>query len=537
MKKVISVLTVTLALLLGTTVFAQENITVMLNNEKIEFDVPPTTVNGRTMVPVRAIFEALDATVSWDGETQKITATKGHTTIIMHLNNTVMTVNDTEVILDTAPFETGGRTLVPARAISEAFKCKVLWEESTQTVHITSQGYTPAEISQKASPAVFIVVTMDENYNPSGIGSGFFINKNGTAITNYHVLDGCDYAGIKMTDDTILGIDKILYADKTNDFIIFNVLSDRTDFPYLELGDSDSIYAGQKIFALGSPKGFDNTLSEGIISNTDRIINEKECFQITAPVSPGSSGGAALNEYCEVIGIPTIKYTDGESLNFCIPINILKDVEYYNPPKTLADLPKDYALFEFEKEYVRVKVGNTASIPFNIYSNIEEGYITSEFVHEGFASIDISNGIGEYDYSLNITGLSQGTTAIFIGLNEQNNYVVFIDVYSTSVPTYYEANIATYMHITGDSCLKSFDTATGKMRFGYEPEFDKFQFKYDYEKLNLYIDYLERNCFFEEGISIEKNQRVYVYDNYFNKICLTVDTEKNLLYIQPYYNY
>lgn len=109
---------------------------VQLNGASIEFDQIPLIINGRTLAPVRAIFEALGATVDWEGSTQTITSTRGDTVITMSINNTEMYKNGKMITLDVAPQIIGGRTLVPVRAIAEAFDCEVTWDGATHTVQI-----------------------------------------------------------------------------------------------------------------------------------------------------------------------------------------------------------------------------------------------------------------------------------------------------------------------------------------------------------------------------------------------------------------
>ena len=97
------------------------------------------------MVPLRAIFEALGATVDWNGETQTVTSTKDDTTISLTIDNPVMNVNGEEVTLDTSACIVDGRTLVPVRAISEAFKLKVDWDNDTKTVKIRKKVAVPIQ--------------------------------------------------------------------------------------------------------------------------------------------------------------------------------------------------------------------------------------------------------------------------------------------------------------------------------------------------------------------------------------------------------
>lgn len=130
---------VTIMVFISCTVpaMASDNIKVKLGGELIQFDVQPQLINNRTMVPLRAIFEELGATVEWNSETQTVTSTKGNTTISLTINNNVMKVNDSEVTLDSPACLVDGRTLVPVRAISEAFGIEVKWISETQTVELS----------------------------------------------------------------------------------------------------------------------------------------------------------------------------------------------------------------------------------------------------------------------------------------------------------------------------------------------------------------------------------------------------------------
>lgn len=121
-----------------TVVTPNAEITVKLNGKKIDFDQPPIIVNGRTLVPVRAIFEALGATVEWDNTTETVIAKRKNTTISLTIGNNVMQKNNKDITLDIAPQLLNSRTLVPARAIAEAFGCNVDWDNDTQTVLITN---------------------------------------------------------------------------------------------------------------------------------------------------------------------------------------------------------------------------------------------------------------------------------------------------------------------------------------------------------------------------------------------------------------
>lgn len=114
-----------------------EEIGVTVNGTSLSFDQPPLLYCDRTLVPVRAVFEALGATVSWDELTKTVTGTKNGTTIKLVLGSNVMRVNEATVFLDVPAISVNNRTLVPARAIAEGLGAKVGWEDVTKTVVIT----------------------------------------------------------------------------------------------------------------------------------------------------------------------------------------------------------------------------------------------------------------------------------------------------------------------------------------------------------------------------------------------------------------
>ncbi|MEW6226593.1 MAG: stalk domain-containing protein [Bacillota bacterium] len=111
---------------------------VLLDGAQLSFDVPPVIEQGRTLVPMRAIFEALGAEVGWDGTTRTVTAARGQTTVRLTIGVKTAHKNGAPVTLDAPAKVVNGRTLVPLRFVSEALGCSVQWDAKTQTVTITS---------------------------------------------------------------------------------------------------------------------------------------------------------------------------------------------------------------------------------------------------------------------------------------------------------------------------------------------------------------------------------------------------------------
>lgn len=146
MKKLYALILIFVLLFSFQNVYAQDEITVTINGYFVMFDVPPQIINGRTMVPMRIIFESLGANVDWVGEENLVVATYKTNIITMPIGEMSFSVtdvltNETRVVeLDVAPTIIDGRTLVPARAVSEAIGKTVNWDNDTRTVIITDEA-------------------------------------------------------------------------------------------------------------------------------------------------------------------------------------------------------------------------------------------------------------------------------------------------------------------------------------------------------------------------------------------------------------
>ncbi|TAN61825.1 trypsin-like serine protease [bacterium] len=180
-----------------------------------------------------------------------------------------------------------------------------------------------SEIYSRYSPSIVSIKTKDKNGNEIGLGSGFVVSKDGIIVTNSHVIGAahrCEVkVGEKVFPDTFL----------INNFpdIDMAVLKINAEGLYpLAIGDSDELASGQFIVALGNPLGLEQSVSSGIISAI-RSGRDMKLIQLTAPISPGSSGGPVLNEYGEVVGIATVaSFFMAQNVNFAVPINYLKKI-------------------------------------------------------------------------------------------------------------------------------------------------------------------------------------------------------------------
>ena len=186
----------------------------------------------------------------------------------------------------------------------------------------SSSELTAEQIYAKCSPAVFIVEVYDRSGKPLGTGSGFFINSDGTAVTNYHVIKGAASAKIKLASgNKIYTVEGVYDYNIKNDWAVIKIPGE--DFPYLELDESE-VVGGATVYAIGSPLGLDNTISQGLISNTNRVLDNVRFIQTSAAISGGSSGGALINKWGKAIGITSAGFPGGENLNLALPISVIK---------------------------------------------------------------------------------------------------------------------------------------------------------------------------------------------------------------------
>ena len=155
-------------------------------------------------------------------------------------------------------------------------------------------------------------------------GSGFFVGQN-ILVTNYHVIKGALSANCYLNNsDTKYKIDGYLAIDESVDLILLKVSA--LNKPALKFSSS-AVSIGQKVFVIGSPIGLSATITDGIVSGM-RDFEGNKLIQMSAPISPGSSGGPVLNSSGELIGISVLQFKDGQNLNFAIPksyIQILLD--------------------------------------------------------------------------------------------------------------------------------------------------------------------------------------------------------------------
>lgn len=227
-----------------------------------------------------------------------------------------------------------GAVLNTAVAAAELTDALTAGNAHSQLVNTSTSGQvasttnTPATLSElsaeqiyaQCSSAVFYIEIYDAYNRAAGSGSGFFINSNGMAITNYHVIQGASSATITTTDDKQYTVEGIYDYDAARDLALLKIAG--TGFPYLTAGNTSTVVGGATVYAIGSPLGLSNTITQGIISNVDRVIDGQSYIQTSAAISSGSSGGALLNKYGQVIGVTSGTLTSSSSTNTSQNLNL-----------------------------------------------------------------------------------------------------------------------------------------------------------------------------------------------------------------------
>ncbi|MDQ0896291.1 MULTISPECIES: stalk domain-containing protein [unclassified Paenibacillus] len=315
-KKIVILISLFYFLLIGSA-HASSNIKVYLYDELVDMD-NPIIVNGNTLVPLRVLFESLGASVYWDDQSRTIRATKGDTTLLIPVGSNKVSKDGKEITLEEPANIINDKTYVPLRFVSESFNQDVKWDQENNSIHI-GKSLGAKEISKLASPAVVYVEVFDNKNTLTASGSGFIIESSGVIVTNYHVINYANSAVVTLTNGKKYAVTKVINYDPEKDIAILKVTPSEK-LPTIEVGNSDKLENGEPVFAIGSPKGLQNTISTGIVSNKRRTDGNRTFIQISAEITHGSSGGALLNSKSEVVGITSNGLGEAD-LNFAIPIN------------------------------------------------------------------------------------------------------------------------------------------------------------------------------------------------------------------------
>ena len=182
--------------------------------------------------------------------------------------------------------------------------------------------------------------------SPSSNASGFFISADGLAVTNYHSIENSIYATATLCTGDVYEVERVIYYDKEIDIAVIRVSQTSVSnqatsaFAYLDLAGTDDIRHGDTVYTLGNPLGLGLAVSSGIISDIARDVERYQlpCVMNTASISQGSSGGALLNVYGQVIAVTSGAYTYGNNMYLAVPADPVLAADLSATGRTLAEV-------------------------------------------------------------------------------------------------------------------------------------------------------------------------------------------------------
>jgi S1-C subfamily serine protease len=206
-------------------------------------------------------------------------------------------------------------------------------------------------VSQRTRPAVVHLSIRDSAGRQVATGSGFVVSADGRVVTNLHVVDGASSVQARLDTGRTAAVRGVLASDREWDVAVIQLEGD--GYSSLPLGSSKSLRAGDAVIVIGSPEGLSGTLSTGIVSairdegagSPDLSKERREyrawAIQITAPISPGSSGSPVMTENGEVVAVAVGQISSGQALNFCVPIErVVELLKRLDPAARPQPFPK-----------------------------------------------------------------------------------------------------------------------------------------------------------------------------------------------------
>lgn len=357
-----------------------ESVQLWVDGEQVKLSAPIYKTGGVAMVPMADLLDSLGVSSALEKKTNAIIIRDGRLTITMAIGQKEAIVNGKTVKMDAAAALKNGVPFVPLRFVAEQLEAEVKWDGAIPAIRVSSWYYQEMEQDEEEeAPEVElekltsteIVDLYDESVvfiaTNVAFGSGIVIGEN-LVLTNYHVMEDATSATVNSIYYDEIAVEGVVAADKEADLAII-LTEEPLDLTPVEVGYGYQARKGDRVYAIGSPLGIQNTVSEGLISNLS-YENGISYIQTNAPIDHGSSGGALFNEYGELVGI-TYAGIDGSyaDLNFAIAAfqaamlidsvteEMIEKAEFLTPslPETLVGAPLEDIRSLMEQEFSSVQ--------------------------------------------------------------------------------------------------------------------------------------------------------------------------------------
>jgi serine protease Do len=326
------------------------------------------------------------------------------------------------------------------------------------------------KLVKNIQPAVATVVAYDVNGNVASLGTGFFVSKEGHLVTNYHVLFGKFSAEIKTAEGESFRIKTIVAQNQTADLLKVAVDIPAGKVHWLALSDAPASIA-QHVVVVGSPMGLDQSVSDGIVASVRQIPGFGTFYQISAPISPGSSGSPVVDMQGKVLGVATFQLLQGQNLNFAIASQSIRELQTDLSAQSLSE--------------------------WSFRQSNKKAVLAEEMCRKGFSFSINGQNQKAMEYFKKATENDPNSTAAWYGLGYcyagQNSSMDAIAAYKQAIQTdptnaISHFHLGNYLHKIGrdDEAIAAF-----KQVVSINPEFEEAFF-------NLGIIYLEAGRF-EEG--------------------------------------
>ncbi|OBR66386.1 hypothetical protein A7K91_24530 [Paenibacillus oryzae] len=345
----------------------QQSIQLLVDNQSIQLSAPIYKENGIVMAPMKDVLDVLGVTSVYETKSGTIIIRDLDVTVSISVGGTKAIVNGATLQAPAAPAVKNGVVYIPVRFIAEKLFIDVSWDAAKNAVKLQTWDFSMAEEEETDDETEWIDQTADvvmtgeeiaSMFDESVVmimtnnaqGSGVVISDH-LILTNYHVIEDATSATAYSIYSDEIKIKGIVAWDEQTDLAIITT-EDPIDLNYVSLNYSTPS-KGSKIYAIGSPQGLQNTISEGIVSNT-RYEEGVRYLQINTPIDHGSSGGALFDAYGNLVGITTSGIGNTQAqLNFAVSVlhasilydtvteTLIKDAAFLEPrlPATLADAP------------------------------------------------------------------------------------------------------------------------------------------------------------------------------------------------------